>query len=585
MTVQIPPVPTIATSAPAWVAPGPGSWSHDTGHLPGTIQPYMAALLPAAMTAGFRQGFAAYGVPLDAIELAVVRHRLYGQARPVGAPPARDGGGGPPPEIVLRVLLRVHPEMRRRAAAAAATFANARWRTDLAGWQTDEAPRWRRANRAWQQTDPDTLDDAGLAAHIHALNQAFVEATTRHFALIPAKTLPVGEWIAQTREWTGATPNEILAALRGASTASAGPAAHLATLAGIIRTVPAAMAAVKSQAGDARHRLAQLRASAPSVAAALDAYLDEYGWRSATGLTLADRTLMEMPEVLLNSIAASMDRPADDAQAAADGAVAGLRARIPAAHRPAWERLLADARLLYGLRDAEGGLGMLWRGGLLRRALLAAGRRLAARGALAAVEDLWEATPREVAALLGAGPGPAPTDLAARAAERRAAELDTPPATLGPPAGGPPSPDLFPPALGRLMRAFMTYSTLMDGEDSHPAAPAAPAAPARTGLEGRAASAGRYAGPARLVLTPADFDRVRSGDVLVTQTTSPAYNILLPLLGAVVTDSGGVLCHAALVAREFGIPAVVGTRTATSTIADGAWVVVDGTRGTVEIGS
>lgn len=59
--------------------------------------------------------------------------------------------------------------------------------------------------------------------------------------------------------------------------------------------------------------------------------------------------------------------------------------------------------------------------------------------------------------------------------------------------------------------------------------------------------------------------------------------MLFPLLGAVVTDRGGVLCHAAIVAREFGIPAVVGTGDATSRIADGTRIVVDGERGTVEI--
>ena len=81
----------------------------------------------------------------------------------------------------------------------------------------------------------------------------------------------------------------------------------------------------------------------------------------------------------------------------------------------------------------------------------------------------------------------------------------------------------------------------------------------------------------------ADFEKIEAGDVLVTHTTSPAYNVLLPLLGAVVTDRGGVLCHAAIVAREFGIPAVVGTGDATSRIADGARIVVDGERGTVEM--
>jgi pyruvate,water dikinase len=71
--------------------------------------------------------------------------------------------------------------------------------------------------------------------------------------------------------------------------------------------------------------------------------------------------------------------------------------------------------------------------------------------------------------------------------------------------------------------------------------------------------------------------------VLVTQGTNAAFNVVLPLLGAIVTDRGALLSHAAIVAREYGIPGVVGTREATRAIRDGARVRVDGTRGRVEV--
>ena len=79
------------------------------------------------------------------------------------------------------------------------------------------------------------------------------------------------------------------------------------------------------------------------------------------------------------------------------------------------------------------------------------------------------------------------------------------------------------------------------------------------------------------------MNRVAKGDVLVTVCTSPAFNVVLPLLGAIVTDRGGQLSHAAIVAREYGIPAVVGTLRSTSTIPDGARVEVDGTQGRVRL--
>jgi phosphoenolpyruvate synthase/pyruvate phosphate dikinase len=102
-------------------------------------------------------------------------------------------------------------------------------------------------------------------------------------------------------------------------------------------------------------------------------------------------------------------------------------------------------------------------------------------------------------------------------------------------------------------------------------------------LRGLAASPGVYEGPARLVSGPADFSRIMQGDVLVTVSTTEAFNILLPLLGAIVTDSGGLLSHSAIVAREYGIPGVVGTREATNRIADGARVRVEGAAGEVTV--
>jgi pyruvate,water dikinase len=71
--------------------------------------------------------------------------------------------------------------------------------------------------------------------------------------------------------------------------------------------------------------------------------------------------------------------------------------------------------------------------------------------------------------------------------------------------------------------------------------------------------------------------------VLVTASTTPAFNVALPVVGAIVTDSGGILSHAAIVAREFGIPAVVGTGAATRQVPDGALVLVDGAAGEVTV--
>jgi pyruvate,water dikinase len=103
------------------------------------------------------------------------------------------------------------------------------------------------------------------------------------------------------------------------------------------------------------------------------------------------------------------------------------------------------------------------------------------------------------------------------------------------------------------------------------------------GVMGLGASPGRYRGRARLVLDPVDLPALTQGDVLVAMNAAPRWTPFFPILGALVLDEGSLAQHAAATAREYGLPAVIDTRTATRRIADGAWVVVDGTAGTVEI--
>jgi pyruvate, water dikinase len=100
-------------------------------------------------------------------------------------------------------------------------------------------------------------------------------------------------------------------------------------------------------------------------------------------------------------------------------------------------------------------------------------------------------------------------------------------------------------------------------------------------LRGTPASPGIARGPVRVIGGLDDFDQFRPGDVLVCRTTSPAWTPLLARATAVVTEIGGMLAHAAIVAREFGIPAVLAVPGAMATLGDGQQVMVDGSAGTV----
>jgi pyruvate,water dikinase len=110
---------------------------------------------------------------------------------------------------------------------------------------------------------------------------------------------------------------------------------------------------------------------------------------------------------------------------------------------------------------------------------------------------------------------------------------------------------------------------------------AEPSAEEHVLLRGLGAGPGRASGPARVLATLADAERLGSGDVLVTHMTAPDWVPLMRRAAGIVTDSGGMTCHAAIVSRELGIPCVVGTQEATSKLRDGELVSVDAGRGLV----
>jgi pyruvate,water dikinase len=512
---------------------------------------------------------------LDHFDMRLVGGRPYLRPRPVGAP---EKASGPPPKFIFKLLFWLHPELRYRKKRAVEVFASRLWREDRDRWRNELAPQLRQRLLELQQIDLTTLDDTALRIQVEATRQACLECWRIHFLLFPADAIPVGDWLRHTCEWTGVTPAEAMLVLKGKAQAGVAPLALLDQLADAVSRVEASIEIRHDSRSDAQSRVERLRASDPEVARALDTYLDEYGYRLVTGFDFCDLTLRELPHVLLSSIAAQRDGHAiSQDTTTTEAAAAQLQSRVPAAARAEYDQLFEEACSAYGFQEESVGITELWPGGLMRCALLAAGERLVARGLLLRPEHLLDATPAEVAALFG-GPGTAPAgdELARRAEERRLLDLEELPLELGDPEAPPPA-ELLPPVCARAMLAVMFYATHFDAD-----AAGRPQATTER-LFGHGVSGGRYAGRARIVRSAADFEQIESGDVLVTPITSPGYNVLLPLLGAIVTERGGALCHTAIVAREFGFPAVVGTGDATSRIPDGARIMVDGDRGVVEI--
>ena len=102
-------------------------------------------------------------------------------------------------------------------------------------------------------------------------------------------------------------------------------------------------------------------------------------------------------------------------------------------------------------------------------------------------------------------------------------------------------------------------------------------------MKGVCASLGIYRGPVKVILSGMHITEVKKGDVLVAPMTSPDYVIGMKKAGAIITDEGGITCHAAIVSRELKIPCIIGTKIATKVLKDGDLVEVDSAKGIVRI--
>ena len=211
---------------------------------------------------------------------------------------------------------------------------------------------------------------------------------------------------------------------------------------------------------------------------------------------------------------------------------------------------------------------------LVRRAALEIGRRLVDRGQIELGDDVFHLEPDEAAAALLDGAGR--HDIVTQAQGERAWVLGSPgPGSYGKDPG-PPPPFSSLPAEARLANeGFLWAIERIIGPGS------ARRVAADGGVTGLPASPGSYTGPVRVIRNEAEFDRLRAGDVLVCPVTSPVWSVLFAGVGALVTDCGGILSHPAIIAREYGVPAVVATGNGTSTLHDGQLVTVDGTAGVV----
>jgi phosphohistidine swiveling domain-containing protein len=552
--------------------PEPGSWFLDPTHWTRPVTRFQAEIFPDAFKRGFGESLRRYGSLLEYLQASFVNGFPYMCARPVAVP---KDAVGPPPKDVWDALARSHPEITRRLETSASVFERRLWREDLERWDREVKPAAIRGHLALLAVDPEALDTTDLLAYIDRCRENQIQGTYVHHLFNVPALLPVGDFLVHAQEWTGRSAAELLGLLQGANPDPLGADQERDHLVFAIRRDPSARELL-STPGEPAEVVAALRSSPGETGVLAAAYVDRVGYRPVNGEDVGEPSVHELPELVVGAIRSAVE--AAEAPAVAEEVASRpgeVRGDVPAASRRTFDELLAEARALYRLRDERGTYADLWAIGITRRAILAAGRRLGATGRIAEPAHSVEADYAELRRLVASGEGPSADELAARAQYRMEARYADAPPFLGAEPAPPLPAEWLPPGAARLERAIGAVVTAIF------AAPE-PQTEERK-VRGLGVSPGIYRGTARVIRSTEEFGRIEKGDVLVTNSTTTAFNIVLPLLGAIVTDRGGLLSHAAIVAREYGLPAVVGCTDATAVIPDGARVSVDGSLGEAEV--
>ncbi|RPJ27429.1 MAG: pyruvate, phosphate dikinase [Chloroflexi bacterium] len=296
-------------------------------------------------------------------------------------------------------------------------------------------------------------------------------------------------------------------------------------------------------------------------------HLDEFG-RTAYEFDFANPTPVETPGPLLDAIKAFLEGKAHDPYQRQREAVAKReQATQSILNRVGWPRRGWFQKLLHWAQDTgpmrENSIFDMGMGHpLIRRMFAELGRRFVAGGAIGSADDIYWLEKSEVEELIAALEEGKPLQdfnerIPARKAEWQSFLKLTPPVML--------------PEKTR-------WNKLVHGDEAEKK-------DGKTILKGIGTSGGTITAPARVLFGPEDFNAMRPGEVLVAVTTTPAWTPLFAMASAVVTDIGGPLSHSSIVAREYGIPAVMAARGATRHIQSGQMVTVNGSTGTVILDS
>ena len=438
-------------------------------------------------------------------------------------------------------------------------------------WLKDYVPQIQKQYNVLRKTDYDSLDLAELGDAAAGIIEDSVEAFTYTMKPITGFMGPTFGLVGFLQGEFGPEGAQMAASLlQGFENGTASAGTGLSDLAEKAIGLPSVAAALR----DGKYEGLESVDGGPEFLADFNGYLDEFGWRPNSWGEFHVPTWAENPRLPLMLIGRYISDPKltpalaiQRSIAQREAAVEELEAKLDPAKLSQFRDMLSAASAHVPMSEGRA-LWQLLIVGATRIPFLALGRKLAAAGAIDQADDVFFLTTSETK---DAAHNPS-ADWKKTVAERRAnfavAENLSPPPFLG----SPPDLSKLPPEIAAGIEPLMHLFFGAGAPD----------------VEGKqirvqAASKGVVHARARVIRNLGEAERLQNGEVLVCQTTAPPWTPLFSVASAVVTDSGGVLSHSAICAREYAIPCVVATQVATRMIPDGAMVTVDGTAGTVVI--
>lgn len=543
-----------------------GTWQKDTDHYAGPITPFGTFNLEQYDVV-LRGMIESWGLMPDALQMRAIGHEVYSHVEP------DDGGKAPPPWWLLGIVARVLPSLRRRLKAAEQAVAEGKLTTTPARWEAELKPEMIQKITQLAQVRYEAMSEAELWTHWDALQALSLRGLTIHFDLAVPYLVGLHELVVACRELLGYESHQVMPLLQGLSVASSAPTRELTSIAEVARHRAATRAVIEQGGPDFFERLLEVD---PELGAQMDRYLERWGLRTID-YDAGTPTLAEEPGLVASLLVELLDeRPATHSlEESRRAAVAAARAALQTpADVARFDAALAYAEQVYPLREDNVLYNVNLIAGLMRGFALEVGRRLVQQGRLVRARGAVLLTVEQLRSAL-ADRTIDPAAIASRVRSELAWVRANPrPLTYGPAPGALPDLRGLPEAARRINGALLWSMA----EELAPAVSRSEA-----GIAGLAASPGVATGTVRVIASSKDLHRVRPGDVVVCPTTTPSWTIIFQRAAAIVTDGGSALCHAAIVAREHGIPAVVATGNGTKRLRDGQRARVDGNRGTVSL--